>query len=65
MAERAAAENAGSGPLETLRAIAEGNLGDDPWQANYEKIRAVAKAGIAKAIRGTGQPPAPSPARDE
>jgi hypothetical protein len=31
-----------------LRAIAEGNLGDDPWQANYEKIRHVAAAYLTK-----------------
>lgn len=27
-----------------LRRIAEGNLGDASWQANYEKIRDVARA---------------------
>lgn len=29
-----------------LRNIAEGNLGDEPWQANYEKIREVARAAL-------------------
>jgi hypothetical protein len=29
-----------------LRRIAEGNLGDTPWQANYESIRKVALAAI-------------------
>lgn len=27
---------------EAMRKIAEGNLGDDPWQANYDKIRSAA-----------------------
>jgi len=31
---------------EALRNIAEGNLGDDPWQANYDKIRSVARAAL-------------------
>lgn len=35
--------------LETLRSIAEGNLGDDPWQANYAKIKQVAANAAAKA----------------
>lgn len=35
--------------LEALLSIAEGNLGDDPWQANYEKIRKVAADAAAKA----------------
>lgn len=30
-----------------LRSIAEGNLGDDPWQANYAKIREVAHAALS------------------
>jgi len=30
-----------------LRNIAEGNLGNDPWQANYEKIREVARAALS------------------
>jgi hypothetical protein len=29
-----------------LRNIAEGNLGDAPWQANYDKIRAVAREAL-------------------
>jgi hypothetical protein len=29
-----------------LRAIAEGNLGDEGWQANYERIREVARAAL-------------------
>lgn len=29
-----------------LRNIAEGNLGDQPWQANYDRIRAVAVAAL-------------------
>jgi len=33
-----------------LRRIAEGNLGDDPWQANYEKIRAVAATALSEAL---------------
>ncbi|RWL14858.1 MAG: hypothetical protein EOR57_31425 [Mesorhizobium sp.] len=32
-----------------LRNIYEGNLGDEPWQANYDKIRAVARAALSKA----------------
>lgn len=32
-----------------LRRIAEGNLGDAPWQANYEKIRDVASAALKAA----------------
>jgi hypothetical protein len=30
----------------TLRHIAEGNLGDEPWQANYDLIRDVARAAL-------------------
>lgn len=30
-----------------LRNIAEGNLGDAPWQANYERIRSVARAALS------------------
>lgn len=30
-----------------LRNIAEGNLGDDPWQANYAKIKQVAAAALS------------------
>jgi hypothetical protein len=29
-----------------LRNIAEGNLGDMPWQAGYDRIREVARAAI-------------------
>lgn len=29
-----------------LRSIAEGNLGDAPWQANYNVIRHVAKEAL-------------------
>lgn len=29
-----------------LRRIAEGNLGDEPWQASYEVIRHVAKEAL-------------------
>lgn len=32
---------------EALRKIAEGNLGDDPWQANYERIRKVAQDALS------------------
>lgn len=35
--------------LAALRAIAEGNLGDAPWQANYAKIREIANAAIVRA----------------
>lgn len=35
--------------LAALRNIAEGNLGDASWQANYDKIREVASAAIAEA----------------
>ncbi len=31
-----------------LRGIAEGNLGEEPWQANYDKIRAVAKEALTR-----------------
>jgi hypothetical protein len=31
-----------------LRRIAEGNLGDAPWQANYDKIRAVAREALSQ-----------------
>jgi hypothetical protein len=41
-AERARADRA----VAALTAIAEGNLGDAPWQADYEKIRKVARAAI-------------------
>lgn len=30
-----------------LRRIAEGNLGDLPWEANYERIRQVTRAALA------------------
>ncbi|RTM07443.1 MAG: hypothetical protein EKK31_11835 [Hyphomicrobiales bacterium] len=30
-----------------LLSIAEGNLGDAPWQAGYEKIKATARAAIS------------------
>jgi len=32
---------------QALRNIAEGNLGDAPWQANYDRIRAVATATLS------------------
>jgi hypothetical protein len=32
---------------EALKRIAEGNLGDDPWQANYAKIRRVASEALS------------------
>jgi len=31
---------------EALRKIAEGNLGNEPWQANYERIQEVARAAL-------------------
>ena len=34
-----------------LRAIAEGNLGDLPWQANYEVIRIVARNALPETTR--------------
>ncbi len=34
---------------EALKRIAEGNLGPAAWQADYEKIREVARAALAKA----------------
>lgn len=36
--------------VEALRRIAEGNLGDAPWQANYAKIREVAKEALSKVL---------------
>lgn len=30
----------------SLRNIAEGNLGEMPWQANYDRIREVARAAL-------------------
>lgn len=33
---------------DALRAIAEGNLGDMPWQANYERIRKVAADALSQ-----------------
>lgn len=36
---------------EALRNIAEGNLGPSPWQADYEKIRTVARAAL-RAVEG-------------
>ena len=33
---------------DALRALAEGNLGDMPWQANYERIRKVAAEALAQ-----------------
>lgn len=38
-----AAESRALSLEEALRKIAEGNLGDDPWQANYDRIRNVAR----------------------
>jgi hypothetical protein len=35
-----------------LREIAEGNLGVDPWQAGFDKIREVARAAL-RALRET------------
>jgi len=35
---------------EALESIAEGNLGDQPWQANYDRIRTVACDALAKAL---------------
>lgn len=35
-----------AGLTEALRNIAEGNLGPAPWQANYEKIRSIARAAL-------------------
>lgn len=37
---------------EALRNIAEGNLGDAPWQANYDKIREVARAVLSGSSSG-------------
>lgn len=37
-----------------LRRIAEGNLGDEPWQADYDKIRAVARAALSSQGRSDG-----------
>lgn len=43
-----AASRAGEDALAyDLRRIAEGNLGDNPWQANYERIRNVAADALA------------------
>jgi hypothetical protein len=36
-----------------MRRIAEGNLGDAPWQAHYDKIRAVAAAALEAWKRAT------------
>jgi hypothetical protein len=41
-----------AGLVEALRNIAEGNLGDAAWQANYAKIKDVARAAIAAAKGG-------------
>lgn len=30
-----------------LRSIAEGNLGDEPWAANYDRIRKFARAALS------------------
>ena len=35
-----------------LRNIAEGNLGNAPWQANYERIRDVARAALTRTEGG-------------
>lgn len=37
-----------------LRSIAEGNLGDLPWQANYERIRQVAAAALTSEVQPAG-----------
>lgn len=33
---------------EALRSIAEGNLGEEPWQADYEKLRLYARAAVGE-----------------
>lgn len=35
---------------QVLKNIAEGNLGDAPWQANYDRIRAVALAALSPSL---------------
>jgi hypothetical protein len=35
--------------LEALERIAEGNLGNEPWQANYDRIKEIARLAITKA----------------
>ncbi|RWB67614.1 hypothetical protein [Mesorhizobium sp.] len=48
MIDKIQAERARADRAETaLRAIGEGNLGDASWQADYEKIRTVARAALA------------------
>ena len=32
--------------IDALRRIAEGNLGDYPWQANYAQIKEIARAAL-------------------
>lgn len=38
---------------ETLRSITEGNLGDSRWQANYEKIKQIARIALAAYEKST------------
>jgi hypothetical protein len=47
-----------------LRNIAEGNLGDAPWQANYEAIRAVARSALASVAPSGAEPTQAVPAED-
>jgi hypothetical protein len=55
MVQPSSAGTASAGSLETklrdahaaLRSIAEGNLGDSPWQANYETIKQVARNALS------------------
>ena len=35
-----------------MRRIAEGNLGDAPWQANYDRIREIARASLSSSGEG-------------
>jgi hypothetical protein len=37
-----------------LRAIAEGNLGDLPWQANYDRLKDYARAALEPSDKGVG-----------
>lgn len=41
---------------EALRSIAEGNLGDASWQANYDRIREVARAALSGSGAGATPP---------
>lgn len=51
-AELSAARARGDDMAKALRSLAEGNLGDAPWQANYETIKLVARNAIPTAITG-------------